>query len=169
VTIGGNGITRLTRDAEVWQFADVDPVVVRITNLAGGRMTWSHFTGSQMLGTAPRVESGSATRCSVVRENCTVPGVAGDFDLIFDYELVLAPHGPGVAIRGRIRESSLAVGIAAVAYRQYLASTDAPELVVGGFTGAIEVAFQDLAQGAFDLSHPYLRSGGVSDVGYADE
>src|SRR5690606_18659330 len=141
VTVAGNGLRSLAKGGDEWEFADVDPLVVRVTNLAGGRMTWSHYPGSQLLGTRPRVVPDTSTHCTVERKNCRLPGIVGKFDLIFEYELVPAPYGPGVAIHGRVENSSLPLGIAAVAYRQYLASSDEPDTVIGGFTGAIEVSF----------------------------
>lgn len=169
VEIGVHGISRIRMGADTWRFVATDPLVVRLTELTGGQVTWRDVRGDELVAVRTRVRASSSTRCTVSRSRCRIPGIPGSFDLVHEYELVPAPHGPGVAIRGQLVESSLAVGIASVGYRQFVASDAVPQTVFGGFTGAVEVQFDDLANGTLQTQHPYLASGGVTELGYPGE
>src|SRR5690606_3327925 len=45
-------------------------------------------------------------------------------------------------------------------YRLYVDGQNDPDRIVGGFTGAIEVDFADLAEAEIDDTHPFILSGG---------
>lgn len=167
--VGARGIIELRAGDQTWRFLPADPLVVRLTSLAGNEMSWSDHAGDTFSGRPPRVGLTSGSSCRVLRAGCSIPGATGTFTLALDYEVVPAPQGPGVAVRVSLEESTLEFGIAAIGYRQHLDARDAPETVIGGFTGAIELSFDDLSTGTFNVDHPYLVTGGLSSHGYPGE
>ena len=164
-SVGPNGLVEIGTGRERLRFVDAHPLVVRVTDLSGPRVRHRDHVGVALQGAAVAVVATSDSAATVSWTDCRIAGIDGSFDVACDYEVVAAPHGPAVAVRTRLVASRLAVGIAAIGYRQFLAGPELPERLWGGFTGALEVRFDDLADGTLDAQQDFLRSGGLMHLG----
>ena len=161
--ITANGIADISLGSEVFTFENLPPFLIRTTTIAGGQIAQADYWGHELSTTQKHIVQLSQSQCVLTWRGCALPGVVGAFDLIYQYEVL--PTRSAVAVRGRVQNSSLRIGIQAVGYRQYLAVDSTPASVTGGFTGAAHLSFALLPLSNWNLQHPFLLTGGYHRLG----
>ncbi len=164
-TVDARGVRQLTVDGTTFDFADLPPLVVRTTQLASGQVTYAEHSGAGLLLSQPIVRGLGARVASVTWQRCQIPGLVGQFRVRCRYEVLDPPQGPGLAVRTTLVRSNLERGIAAIAYRQHLVSSQNPTTVYGGFAGAVELTYDSIVRGEYDPTNVLLVSGGLRRIG----
>ena len=158
-----NGILDITVGSDVYAFENVAPFSIRTTTLSGGQVGHGEYWGDELGTPSTQLTPLSDTQCLLAWRGCSLPGVAGKFDLAYLYEVPTTKNG--VVVRGRLENDSLPIGIESVGYRQYLAAGSTPEAATVGFTGAAHVKIALMDPAKWDLQHPFFQTGGYLRLG----